>query len=186
MMTILNRPGDAARARALNTLSTHVTLVAAVLLVLVKLAGWIATGSMALLASAVDGLVDTGASLVTLLGVRYAQRPPDRDHRFGHGKGEAVAAFTQASFVAGAACLLVFQSVGRLISPVPLKGIEIGAYLIGLSLLAACGLVAMQTWVVARTGSTAIAADRAHYLTDAGVISEVLLSFVVSQGMFWY
>ena len=136
----------------------------ALLLVLAKTAGWVMTGSIALLASAVDALVDTGASLVTLLGVRYAQRPPDRDHRFGHGKGEAVAAFTQATFLAGAAAVLAFQSLQRLVSPTPLDALEFGVALIAGSLVVATGLVAMQTWVVRRTGSTAIAADRAHYL----------------------
>ena len=100
------------------------------------------------MASAIDALVDTGASVVTLLGVRYAEQPPDRDHRFGHGKGEAVAAFTQASFLAGAAVVLTFQSIQRLVSPVSLDALEIGVWLIGASLLAALGLVAMQTWAV--------------------------------------
>ena len=60
---------------------------------MVKLAAWIVTGSVALLSSAMDGLVDTAASVATFFGVRCAERPPDHDHRFGHGKGEAVAAF---------------------------------------------------------------------------------------------
>ena len=92
----------------------------AVVLVFIKLAAWLATGSIALLTSAVDALVDTGASLVTYFGVRYAERPPDREHRFRHGKGEPVAAFTQATFLAGAALVLTFQAVERLLFPQPL------------------------------------------------------------------
>jgi len=174
-----------ATAPALKSLSARVTLIVAIVLVVVKLAAWLATGSMALLASAVDSLVDTGASVVTLLGVHYAQRPPDRDHRFGHGKGEAVAAFTQASFLAGAAFVLAFQSVERLAFPVPLKALEVGVWLLGASLLIACGLVAMQTWVVRRTRSTAIAADRAHYLADIAVNAAALLSLRVTQWSGW-
>jgi len=185
MRSAPNTPDETVRARALNTLSTRVTLAIAVLLLAVKLAGWLITGSMALLASAVDGLVDTGASVVTLLGVHYAQRPPDRDHRFGHGKGEAVAAFTQASFVAGAACILAFQSVGRLLVPVRLEALEVGVWLVAVSLATACGLIAMQTWVVNRTGSTAIAADRVHYQTDAAVNVAVLLALAVTKWTGW-
>ena len=107
-------PGDRARASAIKNASARLTLAVAIILVAAKLAAWLVTGSMALAASAVDALVDTGASVVTLVGIRYAGRPPDRDHRFGHGKGEAVAAFTQASFLAGAAFVLAFQSVQRL------------------------------------------------------------------------
>ena len=181
MRTIPHGPDAAAEAPALKNLSVRVTLVVAVLLTLAKLMGWLVTGSMALMASAVDSLVDTGASLVTLWGVRYAQRPPDRDHRFGHGKGEAVAAFTQASFLAGAAFVLAFQSVERLVFPVPIEALEVGAGLIGASLVTACGLAAMQSWVVRKTGSTAIAADRAHYLTDVALNAAVLAALGVTQ-----
>ena len=181
----LQRPEDLARSQRLNTLSARVTLTSAFVLTAVKLGGWLLTGSVALMASAVDLLVDAGASFVTLVGVRYAQQPPDREHRFGHGKGEAVAAFTQATFLAGAAFVLAFQSVQRLAFPVPLDAVGVGVVLIAGSLVAACGLVAMQSWVVARTGSTAIAADRAHYLTDVAVNAAVLAALAVTEATGW-
>jgi ferrous-iron efflux pump FieF len=169
----------------LKSLSVRTSLVVAVLLVVIKVAAWLSTGSVALLTSAVDALVDTGASLVTFFGVRYAERPPDQDHRYGHGKGEAVAAFTQATFLAGAALVLAFQSIERLIFPQPLDAIELGVWVIVASMLAAAGLVALQTFVARRTGSTAILADRAHYLTDVAVNAAVLLALVVTQWTGW-
>ena len=168
-------------SQSLRRLASRASLGVAVALVAVKLSAWIATGSVALLTSAVDALVDTGASLVTFLGVRYAGRPPDRDHRFGHGKGEAVAAFTQAAFLAGASLVLAFQAVQRLAFPEPLRELRVGLIVIVASLLAATGLVAMQTWVVRRTGSTAISADRVHYTTDIGVNVAVLLALLVTD-----
>ncbi len=176
---------DADRAQRLKTLSTHVTLATAFLMSAAKLAGWLVTGSIALMASAVDSLVDAGASFVTLVGVRYAQKPPDSQHRFGHGKGEAVAAFTQATFLAGAAFVLAFQSVERLAFPVALDSLGVGVVLISASLVVACALVALQSWVVNQTGSTAIAADRAHYLTDIALNAAVLLAFGVTQVTGW-
>ena len=178
-------PDDAARLQRLKTFSAHVTLATAFVLSAVKLGGWLLTGSMALMASAVNSLVDAGASFVTLLGVRYAQKPPDRDHRFGHGKGEAVAAFTQATFLAGAAFVLAFQSIQRLLFPVPLEALQVGVILIAGSLVVACGLVAMQSYVVARTGSTAIAADRAHYQTDIALNAAVLVALGVTEVTGW-
>ena len=169
----------------LRKTATRLSLATAIILVIVKLAAWLATGSVALLTSAVDALVDTGASLVTYFGVRYAGRPPDRDHRFGHGKGEAVAAFTQATFLGGAALVLAFQSVERLVFPEPLHAFRIGIAVIAGSLAAATGLVIMQSWVVRRTGSTAIAADRAHYLTDLAVNAAVLLALAVTHFTGW-
>ena len=151
----------------------------------VKLAAWLVTGSIALMASAVDSLVDAGASFVTLLGVQYAKRPPDSDHRFGHGKGEAVAAFTQATFLAGAAFVLAFQSIQRLVFPVALEAVGIGVILISGSLAVACVLVALQTWVVRETRSTAIKADRAHYITDIALNAAVLVALGVTHLTGW-
>jgi len=165
-----NRSSDdqnySARDRALRRLAAWAALVVAIVLVALKLAAWIATGSVALLSSAIDALVDMASSIVTFIGVRYAERPPDRDHRFGHGKGEAVAGFTQATVLTGAALVLAFQSAERLIFPEQIEQIGTGIAVILVSLAAAIGLVLLQTWVVRQTSSTAIAADRAHYLTD--------------------
>jgi ferrous-iron efflux pump FieF len=173
------------RDTRLRRLASAASLGVAVALVAVKLAAWILTGSVALLTSAVDALVDTAAALATFFGVRYAERPPDQEHRFGHGKGEAVAGFAQAAFLAGAAFALIFQSVERLIFPQPIKELGLGLGVISISLLAACGLVVMQTWVVRQTGSTAISADRAHYLTDVAVNVAVLVAFGVTRMTGW-
>jgi ferrous-iron efflux pump FieF len=179
---MLNKDSAATRPRRL---ASQVSLVVAVILVVVKLVAWIVTGSVALLSSAIDALVDTAASLATFFGVRYAERPPDDDHRFGHGKGEAVAGFTQATLLAGAALALAAQSVERLFSPQPIQLIGLGLGVILASLIAASGLVIMQTVVVRRTGSTAIAADRAHYLTDIAVNLTVLAALGVTRLTCW-
>lgn len=170
---------------ALRKFSSRTTFAVATVLIVVKFAAWMGTGSIALLTSTVDAIVDAGASLVTYLGVRYADRPPDRDHRFGHGKGEAVAAFTQATFLAGAASVLAFQSIERMLFPLPVASIDVGVWVIGGSLVAAAGLVGLQTWVVRATGSTAIAADRAHYMTDVAVNAGVLLALVATKFTGW-
>jgi ferrous-iron efflux pump FieF len=173
------------RGSTLRRLASRTSLIVAVGLVALKLMAWLVTGSVALLTSAVDAMVDTGASLVTYFGVRYAERPPDREHRFGHGKGEAVAAFTQATFLAGAALVLAFQSLERLIVPEPLGALDVGLWVIGVSLLIATALVIMQTWVVRETDSSAIAADRAHYLSDVAVNAAVLLALGATKFTGW-
>jgi ferrous-iron efflux pump FieF len=169
----------------LRRFATRTSLVVAVILVAVKFSAWLATGSVALLASAVDALVDTGSSLVTFFGVRYAGQPPDWDHRFGHGKGEAIAGFTQATFLAGAAVVLAIQSIERSIFPVSFRALNVGIVVIVCSLIAATALVAMQTWVVRKTGSTAIAADRAHYMTDIALNAGVLVALGIIKVTGW-
>ena len=172
-------------ARRLNRLASLASLCLACVLIGVKLWAWITTGSIAMLTSAMDAIVDAGAALATFAGVQYAAKPADRDHRFGHGKGEALAAFVQAMFLAGAAVVLVFQSVERLINPEPLSHLGLGLWIIIGSTIAAMGLVAMQSWVTRRTASTAIAADRAQYLTDIAVNLAVLAAFLVTGLTGW-
>jgi cation diffusion facilitator family transporter len=184
-----NRSSDdqnySVRDRALRRLAAWAALFVAIVLVALKLAAWIATGSVALLSSAIDALVDMASSVFTFIGVRYAERPPDHDHRFGHGKGEAVAGFTQAPVLTGAALVLAFQSAERLIFPEQIEQIGVGIAAILVSLPAAIGLVLLQTWVVRQTSSTATAADRAHYLTDIAVNLAVLSALGVTRATGW-
>lgn len=161
------------------------SLGVALVLVSVKIWAWLITGSIAMLTSAADGLVDVMASMVTLIGVFYAQRPADKGHRYGHGKSEAVAAFVQALLLGGAGLALGFESMGRLLHPQPLQQHGIGIWVIIGSTFCAGALVSMQTYVVNRTGSTAISADRAHYLTDIAVNLAVLCALVLYGVFGW-
>jgi len=170
---------------ALRRMASIVALLAALTLVILKVWAWVATGSISLLTSAADGLVDVIASTVTFVGVRYAARPADSGHRFGHGKAEAVAAFVQALLLAGAAIGLGIESGQRVFNPEPLNQTGFGIWVIVGSSLAAAGLVAMQTWVVKKTGSTAIAADRAHYVTDVAVNIAVLVALLLERFLGW-
>ncbi|TCL02218.1 cation diffusion facilitator family transporter [Sodalis ligni] len=170
-------------SKKLTRLASLISLSVALMLVGIKIWAWLLTGSISMLTSAADGLVDVMASIVTLAGVYYAQRPADKGHRYGHGKAEAVAAFVQALLLAGAGLVLGIESVGRLIHPQPLSQQGLGIWVIVGSTFCAGVLVTMQTFVVKRTGSTAIAADRAHYVTDIAVNIAVLAALVL-DGLF--
>jgi ferrous-iron efflux pump FieF len=170
---------------ALRRLASAIVLGVALAMIGVKLWGWMSTGSVALLTSAADAVVDAFAAAATFLGVRFAQHPPDSGHRFGHGKGEALAAFTQGILLASTAVLVAAQSSWRLIFPQPLTAVDLGLW-IALGGLAISGLLAaMQTWVVRRTGSTAIAADRTHYIADAVLNGAVLAALLLTRMTGW-
>lgn len=176
---------DSSSNRRLRRAASAASLGFAMVLVVVKILAWLATGSIALLTSAADALVDLVASIVTFVGVRYAERPADRGHRYGHGKAEAVAALVQGLLLAGAAVGLGGESLQRLMFPQPLQQLGLGIWIIVGSTLAAGALVSMQTYVVKRTGSTAIAADRAHYLTDVAVNLAVLIALLLDRWLGW-
>jgi cation diffusion facilitator family transporter len=184
---MLNAPApvQASQEAALRRWASYASLALAVVMVVVKVAAWLITGSVAMLTSVVDSGVDLVASLVTLVGVRYAQQPPDREHRFGHGKAESLSALLQSVFLAGAAVALIGEAVQRFLVPHPLAGIETGIAVIAVSLAATTGLVAFQTYVVKRTGSHAIAADRAHYATDIAINVAVLAALGLTAVTGW-
>jgi len=165
--------------------ASSIVLGAALVLIAAKLWGWMATDSVALLTSAADGVVDALAAAATFFGVRFAQRPADSLHRYGHGKGEALAAFTQAILLAGAALTLTAQSLWRLIYPQPLTAISLGICVAAGGIATSGILAAMQSWVVRRTGSTAIAADRTHYLMDAALNGAVLAALALTSVTGW-
>jgi cation diffusion facilitator family transporter len=162
-----------------------ISLGAAAALIVVKLWGWMATGSVALLTSAADGVVDALSAMATFLGVRFAQHPADSEHRFGHGKGEALAAFTQAILLAAAALLLAAQSCWRVIYPQPLVEVTLGIWVAAGGLATSGILAGLQTWVLRRSASTAIAADRTHYLMDAVLNVGVLAALLLTRATGW-
>jgi ferrous-iron efflux pump FieF len=169
----------------LRQAASSASLTVAFVLVAVKFWAWVATGSMSLLTSAADAVVDLIASLVTFGGVRFAGRPADSDHRYGHGKAEAVAALVQGFLLAAAGVWLGAGSIRHLIHPQPLSQLSLGLWIIAASTVVAAGLVLMQSYVVKRTGSAAIAADREHYITDVAVNVAVLVALFLERFMGW-
>jgi hypothetical protein len=115
-----------AEAERLLRIATSASVATAALLIVAELAAWLTTGSVSVLASLVDSVMDAGASLVNLLAVRWSLQPADADHRFGHGKAQPLAALGQAAFIADSAVFLGLQAVDRLLRPQPITNAKIG------------------------------------------------------------
>ncbi|OAN46781.1 divalent metal cation transporter FieF [Paramagnetospirillum marisnigri] len=166
-------------------LATYASTAVAALLIAVKLAAWAATGSVSLLSTLIDSTLDLGASALNLMAVRHALQPADHDHRFGHGKAEALAGLGQATFVAGSGGLLLIEAAGRLMRPEPVSHGEWGIAVMVFSILATVALVMFQRHVVRRTGSTAISADSLHYAGDVAINASVIVSLTLSMTTGW-
>lgn len=167
------------------TLAARTSVAVAGALVVAKAAVYFWSGSVAILASLADSTVDMMASLFILGGVWLSIQPPDRHHRWGHGKAEALAAFAQAAFILGSVGILVYQAVERLIQPEMASAGIPGIVLMLTASAATLGLVAYQRWVIRRTGSVAIAADQVHYAGDLALNMAVLTSIVLTLLMPW-
>ena len=171
---------DTARASA----TTRAALASvATALVLLALKGWatLATGSVAMLGSLIDSSLDVIASLVTLWAVRIAAAPADRDHRFGHGKAEALAALFQVGLIAVSAIGIAWRAVDRLMSGDVPAEVEYGIGVSIAAIAATLALTAYQRRVIRQTGSIAIGADHVHYQSDLLLNAAVIAALALER-----
>jgi ferrous-iron efflux pump FieF len=164
------RPGGVAPAEA-SALTRRITLLSvgcAAVLILFKGAAWQASGSVAVLASLTDSALDLVASLATFYAVRYAAAPPDREHRYGHGKAEAFASLMQAGLVFASAALVGREAIHRLVDPRPLESGAAAMAVMVISLALTGGLIFAQSRLLRKVSSVAVSGDRAHYAADVG------------------
>ena len=156
-------------------------LMMASLMLLFKLFAWWQTGSLSMLASLVDSLLDIGASGSSLLILRYALMPADAEHQFGHGKAESLAALAQSAFIGGCACFLFVTGIERLLHPEDVVALNLGIGVTLISIVLTAILVAYQKYVVVKTQSQAIAADALHYQSDLLMNGAILLALLLTQ-----
>lgn len=169
-----------ARAARLMRLATYASVGVATILITVKTGALYATGAAVMLATLIDSILDGAASLLNLFAVRHSLQPADTEHRFGHGKAEALAGLGQAAFIGGSAVFLGFEAVQRIASPEPVVQTGIGIAVTLIALVLTIALVAFQRYVSRASGSIAVGADAMHYASDVmlnlGVIAGLVLS----------
>ncbi len=154
-------------------LTSTASVCTAFTLIALKTWAWLASDSISILASLVDSSMDSLASLISFLSIRVALKPPDKAHRFGHGKAESLAALAQAAFIAGSAAFLLLQSIERIIEPKMMQHTELGLWVMAASVLLTLALVSLQRWAMRRVASQALAADSLHYVSD--LLSNVMI-----------
>jgi ferrous-iron efflux pump FieF len=145
------------------------------------------TGSVAMLGSLADTGLDLLASLATLYGVRYAAQPADSEHRFGHGKAEALAALFQVFIIALSALAIFYRAIERLMNGEVTAHAEYGIGVSVIAIAATLGLLAYQRYVIRKTKSVAITADHVHYQSDVLLNIAVIAALALDQyaGIAW-
>jgi ferrous-iron efflux pump FieF len=180
--TVQAHPRATAR---LMRLAAYASVATAVTLIVVKVGAWWLTDSVSLLSSLIDSLLDATASIIMLLAVRAATTPADDEHRFGHGKAEALAALAQAALISGSAIFLIAEASHRLAVPQPIEYGNVGIAVMAFSIVLTFGLTRVQAYVVRQTRSLAIEADSIHYLSDLLMNSAVILALFLVAHLGW-
>jgi ferrous-iron efflux pump FieF len=166
--------------------STRAALASVALATVLLIAkAWAAyrTGSTAMLGSLADTALDVIASLTTLVGVRIAAMPADLDHRFGHGKAEALVALAQVVLITGSAIAIGWRASGRLINGAQTGALGDGIAVSLLAIVLTFLLLWYQRRVIARTGSVAIKTDNVHYKSDLFLNGSVIAALVLEQAL---
>ncbi len=166
---------------SLTTRAALASIAMAVALIGLKTWAAVQTSSMAMLGSLADSGLDLLASVVVLLGVRIAAVPADTDHRFGHGKAEALAALVQVILISISALFIGFRSIQRLLAGAPTQEAELGIAVSLIAIVFTFALISYQRYVVRRTGSIAISTDRLHYASDLMLNGSVIVALVLDQ-----
>ena len=165
--------------------ATYASVSVAVILIIIKIFAYVLTGSVALLSSLIDSILDSFASSLNLIAVRHALTPADREHRFGHGKAEALAGLGQAAFITGSSIFLIFEALNRIINPRQIDHGMVGIVVILISLCLTIALVVYQRYVIRHTRSLAIEADSIHYFSDITLNVSVIVALVLSAYFNW-
>ena len=164
-----------ARSAALASISVAVVLVA-----LKTWASW-RTGSTAMLGSLADSALDLIASLATLTGVWIASQPADQDHRFGHGKAEALAAIFQVMLIALSAFGIAVRAIMQLAGNAQTAAAEEGIAVSLVAIVLTFALLGWQRYVMRRTRSLAIQTDHLHYKSDLFLNLAVIAALALDQ-----
>lgn len=178
-------PGDSSRVRVRAGV---VSLLVSVVLFAVKYFAYLHTGSAAILSDALESIINVVAAAFAVATLRFAARPPDQDHPYGHGKIEYFSAAFEGGMIALGALLIGWYAVRDLI-----RGPELAQIEIGLVLTVAAGVAnAALGWFLLRTGkkhrSITLIADGHHVLSDFQTSVGVVVGLVLVQltGMSWF
>ncbi|MGH2803454.1 MAG: cation diffusion facilitator family transporter [Thermoleophilaceae bacterium] len=182
MTTSVATQPDEHRARRRTA---QLNVAAAVVLVAVKLATGIATGSLAFVAEAGHSGTDLVAALLTLFAVRVAVRPPDREHQYGHGKAEHLAALGESAFLLLVSLVIAGESVRRLVDG---GGHDVDPawwafVVLGLVIALDASRALLSSRAARRLDSPALAANALHFASDfAGTLAVLVGLVLVAAG----
>ncbi|MFC2063321.1 cation diffusion facilitator family transporter, partial [Chloroflexota bacterium] len=164
---------------ATRTGAARLALIAVIGLIALKVAVVVITGSISILAQAVDSFLDLFAIVITFLAVIIANRPADKAHPFGHGKAENIAAVIQAVLIFAAGGLIIYSAVLRIISGTAVELTEAGIGVMAVSIVVSFFLSRHLLRVARATDSVALEANAHNIAVDVYSAAGVLAGLVV-------
>lgn len=157
----------------------------ALFLVAIKAVAWMFTDSVSILSSLMDSSLDFAISGLNFIAIRYALKPPDEDHRYGHGKAEDIAALLQSGVIVAFALMVVVEAIKHIIDPHVVEATTLGIVIMSISLITTIALVGFQKYVYKKTDSNLVHADSIHYVGDILSNIAIIISLIFSVKYGW-
>lgn len=155
------------------------------LLCMVKGAAALYTSSQALLASALDSLMDVGISSVNFLAVQKGSKPPDQDHAYGHEKIESIASYTQGIIILVFSVLLFIESFRRTWRGNLIDHSEVALAVIGFAAIVNLLITGILQRAERKTRSLILKVEMTHYLMDILTYLVIFLALVLVRWTGW-
>ncbi|AEK75247.1 cation-efflux pump [Rickettsia conorii subsp. heilongjiangensis] len=165
--------------------ASYLSVTTALIILSIKLYAWVVTDSQSILASLIDSMLDITSSFINLIALRFALQPPDHHHRFGYEKMQDLTIFSQSIFFFASAFFVGFSSVKSLFEKTKPENISDGTTVMYVCIFLTIILVLYQTYVIKKTGSEIVKADKLHYFTDLLTNVIVIISINLSD-YFWF
>ena len=166
--------------------AASIPVLTAFVLIVLKIFGVVLTGSLAILTSLFDSVLDLAASSINTWALRHAETPPDQEHRFGHGKAESIASILQAALILGSATALIWQACLRFAEPQEVNQLPLGIGVMVISLIASALLGSYLMRMSKRFNSLALRADAQHYLSDVISNSAIIGALLLIKVFQWH
>ncbi len=163
-----------------------ISVSVSVLFIIIKGIAFGLTDAISVLSSLFDSIQDFLTSGISLIAIRRATEPPDKNHRFGHGKAQAVGAMIQSFVIFAAGLILLKESIYRLFYPRPVMDVDEGIALMVFTLVVTILLVLLQRYTVMRTNALVVRADLAHYSGDIFMNVGVICALIGGTQYGWY
>ena len=161
--------------------ATIVSTSVAALLTIIKLVVGIASGSVAVLASAIDSILDMFVSIFNFFAIHNSEKPANHIFNYGRGKIEALASVIEGTIIAISGLFLLYQAITKAIEGRVSSYLEESLIIMIISLIITILLVLFLTSVAKKTKSMVIKADALHYKTDVYTNAAVLISLILIQ-----
>jgi len=165
--------------------ASRLSVVVVVGLIIVKVVVGVVTGSLGVLAQAVDSFLDLFAVIITFLAVRIAAQPADSEHPFGHGKAENIAAIIQAVLIFMAGGAIIYTAVQRAETDAALSMTEAGIAVMAVSIIASILLSRHLKKVAKREDSLALAANADNIAADVYSAAAVFIGLIIVRITGW-